>query len=168
MLAIDQAGAGDVDDVVTFIRKKAEFDRAIGAFAGELRVTAAGIRRGLVGPPAVAGALLARDHGVAIGFAFYHFRYSSFAAQPSLWLDDLYVDSDRRRSGAGARLMHRLAEIIARLDGSHLGWTADVRNPAGMGFYRKLGATLIFQHEHSVTWRIDPASLLAATTGASS
>ncbi len=47
------------------------------------------------------------------GFALYGFRYSSFAGQSSIWLDDLYIDREMRSQGAGALLMKRLASAIA-------------------------------------------------------
>src|SRR5262249_50501088 len=69
-----------------------------------------------------------------------------------------------RRGGAGKALMARLASIAAGVDATHLAWTADERNVAGMTFYRALGAEIVDQRGPSVTWRIAPAALGAAVT----
>jgi GNAT superfamily N-acetyltransferase len=163
MIRVDEAAAEDIDTVVAFIHKKADFDRAIGTYSGEIAADAPAIAKAILGTPSYASALIAREADSAVGFAFYHFRFSSYAARPSLWLDDLYVDAAARRHGVGARLMGRLAEIAAAHECSHLGWNADERNEPAMRFYAKLGATRVGQDGPSVTWRIAPDVLLAAT-----
>jgi GNAT superfamily N-acetyltransferase len=164
MVTVRSAEPRDVDTVLGFIGKKADFDRDVGAFSGEIRVTAASLHTALFGESPLAAALLCEDDGAVVGFAFYYFRFSSFAGKPSVWLDDLYVDASERRRGAGGAIMARLAEIADRRDCTHLAWTADERNAAGMTFYRKLGATIVDQRGPSVTWRIAPDALRAALT----
>jgi GNAT superfamily N-acetyltransferase len=153
----------DVPTVLAFIGKKADFDREVGAFAGEVRTTAPALVTALFGAPPLARALLLERADAVIGFAFFYFRFSSFAGKPSVWLDDLFVDPPHRRGGAGLALMARLAAIAADAACTHLAWTADERNVAGMSFYRKLGAAIVDQKGPSVTWRIEPAALVAAT-----
>ena len=113
---VREATMEDAAEVLAFVRAKAEFDRGLGAFAGDVGTTEDLIRRHLFGPRPFAFALLAGRRGSAIGFALYYFRYSSFQGRPSLWLDDLYVYQGGRRQGAGQLLMHRLAEL-ARSEG---------------------------------------------------
>jgi GNAT superfamily N-acetyltransferase len=163
MLTVRDAAEADLDTVLAFLGKKAQFDREVGAFAGELRATTDALRTAMFGPRTFASALLCEDGAGALGFAFYYFRFSSFAARPSVWLDDLYVDASRRRGGAGKALMARLASVAAGVDATHLAWTADERNAAGMTFYRALGAEIVDQRGPSVTWRIAPAALAAVT-----
>jgi GNAT superfamily N-acetyltransferase len=159
------AETADVPTVLAFIGKKADFDREVGAFAGEVRTTAPALVTALFGAPPFARALLLERDAAAIGFAFFYFRFSSFAGRPSVWLDDLFIDPPHRRGGAGAAVMARLAAIATDADCTHLAWTADERNAAGMSFYRKLGAAIVDQRGPSVTWRIEPAALAAATRG---
>jgi len=166
MHVVRSATPADVATVLTFIGKKADFDREVGAFQGEVLTTAEAIRKALFGSPSFARALLLEDQAIVVGFAFFYFRFSSFAGRPSLWLDDLFIDVDRRRGGAGTAMMQRLAQIASEIDCTHLSWTADERNIAGMTFYRKLGAQIVDQRGHSVTWTIDPGTLLTATAAA--
>jgi GNAT superfamily N-acetyltransferase len=159
-MRVREARADDTAEVLAFVRAKAHFDRELGAFSGELGTTEELIRRHLFGPRPVAFALLAGEPGRAVGFALYYFRYSSFRGRPSIWLDDLYVHAPARRQGAGGLLMGRLAEVAAAADCTHIAWVASASNAAGMGFYRRLGATLVHQAGDAVTLQIDPARLL--------
>ena len=121
---IRSATPKDVDLIFSFIQKKAEFDRNVGAFPGILQVTEAKIQRTLFGNTPFAHVLFAVTSSQPIGFALYGFRYSSFVGQPSIWLDDLYINEGSRSQGAGAALMAELARIAQENGCSHLAWTA--------------------------------------------
>jgi GNAT superfamily N-acetyltransferase len=86
--------------------------------------------------------LFAEDAGREVGFALYGVRYSSFAGQPSIWLDDLYVDEAMRSQGTGAALMSYLAQVATENDCTHIAWNADARNIRGLSFYHRLGAQI--------------------------
>jgi GNAT superfamily N-acetyltransferase len=142
--------------ILSFIQQKSEFDRNIGAFSGVLEVSADKIQKTLFGVIPFAYVLFAESADRAVGFALYGFRYSSFAGQPSIWLDDLYVYENMRSQGAGAALMARLAQIAADTDCTHLAWTADARNIRGLRFYHRLGAEIIEQQGNRCFWRWVP------------
>ena len=145
-MKIRAATPDDVSLIFSFIQKKSEFDRKIGAFSGVLQVTEDKLHKTFFGPIPFSYVLLAETSKREIGFALYVFRYSSFAGQPSIWLDDLYVDEQMRSQGAGAALRERLAEIAQENDCTHLAWNADARNPRGLSFYYRLGAKITEQH----------------------
>jgi GNAT superfamily N-acetyltransferase len=153
------ANPDDVSLIFSFIQKKAEFDRNIGAFSGILQTTEEKTRKTIFGKIPFSYVLLAEDSGRAIGFALYGFRCSSFVGQPSIWLDDLYVDEERRSQGAGAALMERLAGIARENDCTHLAWNADARNLRGLAFYHRLGAEITEQHENRCFLRWIPQPL---------
>jgi GNAT superfamily N-acetyltransferase len=136
----------DVSLIVSFIQKKSEFDRNIGAFSGVLRVSEDKVRKTIFGAIPFAYVLFVESLAVGVGFALYGFRYSSFVGQPSIWLDDLYVDENIRSQGAGKLLMNKLATIAKENDCSHLAWNADARNIRGLSFYHRLGAEITEQH----------------------
>lgn len=141
-MIIRNATANDVSLILSFIEKKAEFDRNIGAFSGILRVSAEKVRKTLFGTIPFSYVLFAEISGHEVGFALYGFRYSSFAGQPSIWLDDLYVDEEMRSQGIGVALMLHLAQIAKENDCTHLAWNADARNSRGLSFYQRLGAEI--------------------------
>jgi GNAT superfamily N-acetyltransferase len=155
---IRSAVLADAPLLLTYLGKKAEFDRSTAALTGTLATTRARIEATLFGEPRFAHALIAEHAGAARGFALFYFRYSSFAGRPSLWLDDLYVDIDARSLGIGAHLLARLRELAAAHGCTHLGWTASVKNPRGIAFYERAGATIVDRNDREVTLRlgIDP------------
>jgi GNAT superfamily N-acetyltransferase len=145
-MKVKAATPNDVAVIFSFIQKKAEFDRNIGAFSKVLQTSEDKIRKTLFGKMPFSYVLFAEFSGLEIGFALYGFRYSSFMGQPSIWLDDLYINEDWRSQGAGAVLMDHLAQIAKENDCTHLAWNADARNTRGLGFYNRLGAEIIEQH----------------------
>jgi GNAT superfamily N-acetyltransferase len=161
-MEIRQATIADAAEILAFVRAKAEFDRELGAFTGDLGTTEDLIRRHLFGPHPFAFALLAGEPGAGVGFALYYFRYSSFRGRPSVWLDDLYVYPLARRQGAGGLLMQRLAELAVLADCTHIAWVASASNTVGMSFYRRIVATVVHQVGDTVTLQMDPVQFLQA------
>src|SRR5580704_1038349 len=155
-MEVRQATIADAAEVLAFVRAKADFDRELGAFTGDLGTTEDLIRHHLFGPRPFAFALLAGEPGNTVGFALYYFRYSSFRGRPSVWLDDLYVYLPARRQGAGRLLMRQLAELAVMADCTHIAWVASASNAVGMRFYRRLGTTVVHQAGDTVTLQIEP------------
>lgn len=139
------ARSNDVCLIYKLIQKKAEFDRTVGAYTGTIQTSQDKIRQTIFNNNPFAYVLLAQGDRGVMGFALYGFRYSSFAGQPSIWLDDLYIERDMRSKGAGSLLMNKLRQIARENNCTHLAWTADARNTRGLEFYRRLGATIIEQ-----------------------
>jgi GNAT superfamily N-acetyltransferase len=155
-MKIRAANPDDVSLIYSFIQKKAEFDRDIGAFSGVLQVSEDKLRRTLFGPLPFSYVLFAAFSGREVGFALYGFRYASFTGQPSLWLDDLYVEAAMRSQGVGSALMKQLMQVAQAHDCTHLAWTADDRNTRGLKFYHRLGAEIIEQQGHRCSLRWMP------------
>jgi GNAT superfamily N-acetyltransferase len=145
-MKIRPATPDDGSLIFSFIQKKSEFDRNIGAFSGVLQVSEDKINKTLFGIIPFAYVLFAEFSGHEVGFALYGFRYSSFAGQPNIWIDDLYVDDAMRSQGAGAALMAQLAQIAKENDCTHIAWNADARNTRGLRFYDRLGAEITERH----------------------
>jgi GNAT superfamily N-acetyltransferase len=163
-LRIRPATSDDIPLIHSFIIKKADFDRETGAFSGVLGASEARLRATLFGEHAFARVLLAEADRTPQGFALYYFRYSSFNAQPSVWLDDLYLDPMFRGHGVGAQLMSALSQVATDHGCSHLAWTASMQNPRGIAFYQRLGATIVDRTPRQVTFWLDaPAATRAVT-----
>lgn len=142
------ARPNDVSLIYSLIQKKSEFDRHIGAYSGTIQTSEDKIRQTIFSDRPFAYVLLAENVRGVVGFALYGFRYSSFAGQPSIWLDDLYVNENMRSKGAGTLLMNQLRQIAKKHNCTHLAWTADARNTGGIRFYTRLGASVIEQKEN--------------------
>jgi len=141
-MKVRSANPNDVSLILSFIQKKSEFDREIGAFSGELKVSEEKILKTIFREIPFSYVLFAELSGHEVGFALYGFRYSSFVGQPSIWLDDLYVEAEMRNRGVGLELMHNLGQIAKANDCTHLAWNADARNVRGLSFYKRLGAEI--------------------------
>ena len=153
-IQIREAHLDDLSLILQFIQKKAEFDTVIGSFSGTLSITEAKLQQTLFGQTSFAKVLLAETFQQAVGFALYYFCYSSFKAQPSLWLDDLYVDRPFRSQGIGKALMVHLAEIANAQSCSHMGWNAWKDNVHAVEFYHRIGGKIIETQEKRLLFHL--------------
>ncbi|UXI04237.1 GNAT family N-acetyltransferase [Photobacterium sp. TY1-4] len=130
----------DSSKLLELIGLKAEFDRSMKGFSGEISTTVDKIERTLFGDHPFAHALLLELDGGVLGFALYHYRYSSFSGEPSIWLDDLLVIGEQRSKGYGRELMQALKAKAELALVSHIAWTASPHNKKAHEFYKRLGA----------------------------
>ncbi|GET41172.1 GNAT family N-acetyltransferase [Microseira wollei] len=93
--------------------------------------------------PPQAHVLLAEVEGIPVGFALYHYTYSSFLAQQGIWLDDLFVQSHMRGKGIGQALIDSLAQIAAENNCGRIEWTVNKDNAPAIAFYKKQGARIM-------------------------
>ena len=98
------------------------------------------IRDTLFGPKPAAEVLLAESDGEWVGFALFFSTYSTFLAQPGLYLEDLYVKPHARGKGFGKALLIELAGIAVARGYGRVEWAVLDWNAPSIGFYQKLGA----------------------------
>lgn len=132
----------DCNRIYDLICLKAEFDRSMGGFNGEITNSVEKLEETLFGSYPFAQIILAEINSISIGLAFYHFRYSSFSGIPSIWLDDLYVIETHRSRGIGKLLMSSVQDDAKRRKCSHIAWTASPNNLRGQEFYKQMGAII--------------------------
>ncbi|UPR53061.1 GNAT family N-acetyltransferase [Vibrio cyclitrophicus] len=130
----------DSRKLLELIGHKAAFDRKMKGFHGEVSTNKEKIERTLFGDYPFAHALLLEANGEVQGFALFHYRYSSFIGEPSIWLDDLLVVDKHRSKGFGVGLMQALKLEAEKSLSSHISWTASPHNTKAHNFYKKLGA----------------------------
>jgi GNAT superfamily N-acetyltransferase len=133
---ITQITPAEVPELLRLIRELARFER----LEHELKATVPSLRKALFGPQPVAGALLARCDGKAVGYAIYFSTFSSFVGRPGLWLEDLYVRPRFRKRGIGRRLIEAVAGVAAQRNCGRFEWTALNWNRNALEFYQRLGA----------------------------
>jgi GNAT superfamily N-acetyltransferase len=132
----------DAGILLGLIVLKSEFDRSMKGFDGQISTTIEKIQRTLFGESPFAYALLLEVDEEVLGFALYHYRYSSFSGEPSVWLDDLLIVGSSRSKGYGAALMHSLKIEGEKALASHISWTASPYNTKAQKFYARLGAEI--------------------------
>ena len=96
----------DVEAIVGLITELASFEN-LGHL---LQVTPDKLRPQLFGDPPAAEALVAESAGRVVAFALFFANFSTFLAQPGLYLEDLYVQPGHRGQGIGEALLTRLAQ----------------------------------------------------------
>jgi GNAT superfamily N-acetyltransferase len=66
--------------------------------------------------------------------------YSTFLAQPGLYLEDLYVKPHLRGNGLGLALLKHLAGIATERGSGRMNWEVLGWDRSFIQFYKKLGA----------------------------
>ena len=133
---IRAANVADVPLILEFIRDLADYEKLLH----EVEATAAQLSATLFGAAPVAYCVLAFVDGAPAGFALYFFSYSTFLAQPGLYLEDLFVKPAHRGSGLGKALLLHLAKIANARGCGRMEWSVLDWNEPAKGFYKKLGA----------------------------
>ncbi|MDO9314036.1 MAG: GNAT family N-acetyltransferase [Burkholderiaceae bacterium] len=137
--AIRAAELRDVNAIVQLIRDLAEFEHLTHL----LQVTPEKLRPHLFGERPVVEALVADSAGSVLGFALFFTNFSTFLAQPGLYLEDLYVRPDQRGRGMGEALLSRVGRIAVERDYGRFEWSVLDWNENAIRFYEKMGATVM-------------------------
>src|ERR1700691_1030956 len=158
-IRITPATEVDVPVILVMIRGSAEYEKlshVVVATEEQLRLTLFGERPG-------AEVLLAHWDGEPIGFALFFPNYSTFLAQPGIYLEDLFVKPHARGKGAGLALFVELARIAVARGCGRVEWAVLDWNEPSIRFYKKLGAVAM---DHWTTFRLtsEPLATLAAGT----
>ena len=135
-ISIRPATPNDVPTVAFLIRALSQYEK----LEHEVTMTEDRLRATMFGRRPYAEALLAEDDGKPVGFALFFHNYSTFLAQPGLYLEDLYVPESHRGKGIGKSLLVQLAKIAVERNCGRLEWAVLDWNVDAIGFYEKLGA----------------------------
>ena len=120
----------------SLIVELAEYERAADQVVGTPQL----LHDALFGESAVVEALVAELDGKPVGFALFYTTFSTWQCRAGLWLEDLYVAAQHRRSGAGGALMRRLAAIALERGCVRLEWAALDWNTPALEFYASIDA----------------------------
>jgi GNAT superfamily N-acetyltransferase len=84
--------------------------------------------------------ILAEENDQAIGFALYFKTYSTFLGKANYYLEDLYINEDKRGKGYGKKILSHLASIAYEDQAERLEWVCLDWNKPSIAFYQKIGA----------------------------
>jgi GNAT superfamily N-acetyltransferase len=133
---IEPATPADVPIIWTLIRELAEFERLLDQVVGSEEK----LQQTLFGPRPYAEVLLARVGSETAGFALFFHNYSTWRAQPGMYLEDLYVRPAFRGCGYGKLLLSRVAQLAVQRGCGRFEWSVLDWNQRAIDFYKKLGA----------------------------
>ncbi len=135
MLKIRPARPTDVALILSLIQALAEFEK----LAHEVVATEEKLRQTLF-EKAGAEVLLAEWNGEGVGFALFFPNYSTFLAQPGIYLEDLFVKPEFRSRGIGKMLLREIARLARERNCGRFEWSVLDWNERALSFYRRLGA----------------------------
>ena len=123
----------DLDEICALIVELADYEQA----PDEVAFDRDEVGRHLFGAGAVARALIAEDEaGTCAGMALWYRTFSTWVGRPGIWLEDLFVRPEHRKSGHGRALFDA---VRARTDG-RVEWAVLDWNQSAIDFYDSLGA----------------------------
>src|SRR5579862_6809273 len=135
-LRIRPGKVGDVRVISSMIRALAEYER----LENHCSITPGRIRRDGFGKRPYFKTLICHESKKMLGLAVYFFTYSTFAARPTLYVEDLFVLPQQRGKGAGKALLDALARIAVQRGCGRMEWAVLDWNAGAIKFYKSLGA----------------------------
>jgi GNAT superfamily N-acetyltransferase len=136
MLTIDRVGVADLPELLPMLRAYCDFYRVDPPDDRLLALASA-----LIDNPAEGEQLIARDnHGSPIGFATIYWTWQTLYAARVGVLNDLYVVSTSRGSGAGRALIERCRERCRNHGAGKLVWETAPDNATAQRLYDGIGA----------------------------
>lgn len=136
---IRPATATDVPAIQSMICELAAFEK----MSDEVVSTDAHLHEALFGARPCAEAIVASLDGEAVAFALFFTNYSTFVGRPGLYLEDVYVKPENRRSGIGTLILKHLARIAAERNFGRMEWSVLDWNQRAIDFYEKHGAGVL-------------------------
>jgi GNAT superfamily N-acetyltransferase len=133
------ATESDVPLILRLISALADYER----LSHQVAATEGALRETLFGDKPAAEVVIAYVDNVPVGFALWFYNYSTFLARQGLYLEDLFVLPEWRGHGIGRRLLSHLASIAVERGCGRMEWSVLDWNESAIGFYRKLGATVM-------------------------
>jgi GNAT superfamily N-acetyltransferase len=136
--SIRPATSADIPVILAFIRELAEYEH----LTHEVVATETLLANALFGPHPGAEVLIACADSEPVGFALFFPNFSTFLAQPGLYLEDLFVRPAFRGLGLGKRLLIEVARLAVARGCGRYEWSVLDWNTPSIKFYENLGAEM--------------------------
>lgn len=137
---IRNAAPADVPAIVGLIKELADFEK-LGHLA---QATPEKLLPQLFGErPPVECWVAEGEEGELVAFALFFTNFSTFLAQPGIYLEDLYVQPAHRGTGLGKAMLSRLAALAVERGCGRFEWSVLDWNVNAIDFYKKMGAVMM-------------------------
>ncbi|MCB1024726.1 MAG: GNAT family N-acetyltransferase [Acidobacteria bacterium] len=135
---------GDLRAIIELMREFAEYESLVDY----LEVTEERLSEVMFGTDSFVKGLLAFNGETPIAYALFYHSFSSFRGQKSVYLEDIFITKEYRRSGIGRQLLREVAKAgketgAERMDFQVLKW-----NTPAIDFYKKHGASIDSEERH--------------------
>jgi Acetyltransferases len=135
-VSVRAAAESDLPLILHLIQSLAEYER----LRDQCIATEEKLRATLFGGQPAAEVLIASVQSEAVGFALFFQNYSTFLAQPGIFLEDLFVKPEARGKGVGHALLSSLARLAVERNCGRLEWNVLDWNELAISFYKGIGA----------------------------
>jgi GNAT superfamily N-acetyltransferase len=135
-VSIRAAAESDLPLILHLIESLAEYER----LRDRCVATEEKLRATLFGDHPAAEILIASIDNEPMGFALFFGNYSTFLAQPGIFLEDLFVKPEARGKGVGYALLSALARLAVERNCGRLEWNVLDWNELAISFYKRIGA----------------------------
>ncbi len=135
-IEIVAATEADCGEILKFIKGLAKYEK----LEHEVLATEEKLRASLFSGNKVAEVLFLIAKGEKVGFALFFHNYSTFLAQPGIYLEDLFVLPTQRGQGYGKMLLKYLAQLAIERGCGRLEWSVLDWNQPAIDFYLSFGA----------------------------
>jgi GNAT superfamily N-acetyltransferase len=132
---IQAAGAADVELILQMIREMATAEQKPGA----VTITRPGLERHVFGERPVAEVYLGYWEGEPVAYLMIQMRFSSYAGDPILHVEDVFVRARAQGRGLGKKLMAFAAEMARKRGCGAVQWSVGDWNTPALVFYDRLG-----------------------------
>ncbi|HEY9641270.1 MAG TPA: GNAT family N-acetyltransferase [Coleofasciculaceae cyanobacterium] len=136
---IRAAQPDDVTTLFSLIQALAQYEKLTHQVTGNEAL----LHLHLFGDRPCIEAVLAESQGESVGFALFFTNYSTFLTKPGIYLEDLFVMPEYRSQGIGKALLAHLAQLAIARDCGRVEWSVLDWNEPAIGFYQRMGATVL-------------------------
>lgn len=126
----------DIPYLLKLLREFAEFENLLDEFL----VTEEKLHRVIFGEKAFVECLVGFADDEMVAYAIFFPILRTFRGDPSIYLEDLYVQQNHRSKGYGLKMLKAVAKYAKENGYVRMDWQALNWNTPAIDFYKKLGA----------------------------
>lgn len=134
-IQIRKATVADAELVISFLKKLAEFENLSEC----CNISKESLIKLMTEENAL-NVLFAEADSIPVGFmAYYFYKIATFSGKRVMYIEDVFIEENMRRSGIGGELFDMAKKIAAENNCARLEWKCLDWNTSAQKFYSKIG-----------------------------